>query len=425
MLRTSGQSGLIDSLDKHLAQYVDRKKSQGSYMGLGYWFYSFPLEEFEKHTLDLVKKVSANLSATDLKGRVQQLCFTVVPDLDKGEIKAAIHQIIAENKDFQNLLSDAVRRYREEKLANRRLIDKAAHRLDRRIEKARLAVNLGYRGESAGTGMSGATFLRSITGKRLGLFKVSNDHQSLWKTLHDGAFRNILANQPCYLNSCSKAGVQAEEAAYIVSSFVGFDLVPPTKLTEFGGISGSFQLLVPKVEGKIVAEFASIVDRFEKNLWYSTPEIQMFQIFAVFDYLIGNLDRHCKNWFVAYTEERSRVKLHRIFAIDHDRAFIHTNPSSYLGLKSQYFWKNAKIALKPMTYDTKQFIQTHFQPDQISQIMEAVESRMPGFFTREIRKSFEERALVLLKIAESDEDFTFQGIGNLRTDRKIQLFLSH
>jgi len=417
---------IIHSLDTHFQRFQERKETADAALGLGNWIYALPHEKFESQTRALACEISQNLHQfqdPEAQEKVHRLFCEIVPNLETAEEKEAIYRTVAQNQALQNLLDPEVGRLRQEKSAQKALIHDPNHKLNRRIAKARLAFNMGYRGESAGTGMSGATFLRSITGKRLGLFKVSNEHQSTWKQLHDGVFRYVLMNQPYYLSPSIQSGVQAEEAAYIVSSAGGFGkLVPPTKMSEFGGIRGSFQLMAQQEKGQHLSEFNTIFERFEKRESYTNEEIEMFQEFAVYDYLIGNLDRHHRNWLVEYSEHEGETKLERVHAIDHDRTFVMRNPSSYLGLKSQYDWRELKIAKEALTDQGKQMILNNLQSDQIDRILQNIDQKVPNFMTPEMKARIHERAAVLRKMALSEGE-TPEKLGHIRTDREINAYL--
>jgi len=239
------------------------------------------------------------------------------------------------------------------------------------------------------------------------------------------ALRHVLHNQPYFLETKSKTGIQAEEAVFIFSETLGLDLVPPTKVTQFRHVEGSFQLMVPQVEGFCVEEFKKIRNLYQTKSRYTSEEIQLFQYFAVFDVLIGNLDRHDRNWFVAYKKEGSRITIYKIFAIDHDRCFIRQNPSSILAMRSQYAWRDCSISREPMTHETKRFIQNNLQQEQVKKVVETVNKEIMGFFTRRSMERTYQRVKVLQILAENSDSVTFDSFGTLRSDREIEVFLSH
>ncbi|NGX57421.1 MAG: hypothetical protein K940chlam3_00312 [Chlamydiae bacterium] len=422
---------LISKLDHNFHQFQEKQEHDAAGYGLKQWLYSFPHEQYEKNALDLVREISQKVSSGDqdlnnqqLKDLVNKLFFKVVPSLESGKGKVAIYETIAQNKELQNFLDADLRKNRHDKLMQPHLVHDSDHRINRKIAKARFALKLGYGREAAGSGMSGSEFLRGVNGKRLGLFKVSTDRTSLWKRIHDGFLKYFIFNQPYYLKAGPKSGIQAEEAAYIVSSKAGFGkLVPPTRLATFDGVEGSFQLMAKKEIGEKIAEFDKIKDKFESRDNYTNNEIEMFQKFAVYDYLINNLDRHHGNWMVEYTEKNGSPELKRIHAIDHDRGFSLGNPSGYtLGGKSQYLWRTLKIARHEMTPETKKFIQQNLRKREIDKVVQEIEEKVTGFMSQEMKDRIYEKAEVLIKMAHTSG--TLEELGAYRNDHSIRGYLN-
>jgi len=422
---------LISRLTNHLKAYQQKLDNDKALLGLGRWAYTFPQKEFESGTCELAKEISASVKElenpelinSELVEKVRTLFFEVIPTTCSKETRTDLYQLLSENKTLQNILDEDVAAYRRAKVDDTTLVSDKDHQLERRIAKAKLAFKLGFRGELAGTGMGGATFLYGVNQKRLGVFKVTKEHQSHWKNFHDGPLSYVMHNQAYYVSSKKEAAVQAEEAAYLVSSRAGFgDLVPPTKVVDLGGVTGSFQLVADKTTGEEVIEFSGIVESFESRDTYTAEEIQMFQFFAVFDYLINNLDRHDRNWLVEYSKEGGEVRLHKIHAIDHDRAFVHTTPSSRRGLRSHYRWKKLKIAKEPMTVETKDFISANLGQEQLLGVLTTVMQSIEGFMSPEMVEKMSEKVAILQKMVTLD-DVSLEDLGNIRTDDEIKGFL--
>jgi len=256
------------------------------------------------------------------------------------------------------------------------------------------------------------------------VFKTTLAHQSHWKNLHDGPLSYVMYNQAYYVDTEGVAPAQAEEAAYIVATRIGFgDLVPPTQVMKLGDVAGSFQLMAKKEPDLLMSDFSKIAVDFENREKYTDDEIQMFQIFAVFDYLINNLDRHNRNWLVQYTNEGGNVQLRKIHAIDHDRSFVHTTPDSYRGLRNHYKWRNLKIAKEPMTRQTKEFILQYLTDDGLASALTFEHKRMGGFLTPEKVLRIADKVRVL-QLAAEREGINFEQIGNIRTADEIARFLS-
>lgn len=136
-------------------------------------------------------------------------------------------------------------------------------------------------------------------------YKVEFDDgtSGVWKPLRGEAsdLREGVPNDTQYLR---------EAATYAVAQAAGFaDLVPPTTVREVNGEIGSMQQFVPNTRVAKKVYYAGKYDG-ENDLKRA----------AVFDYLIGNTDRHDGNWLLSY--ENINGKLH---LIDHGLAF----PTNY------------------------------------------------------------------------------------------------
>jgi len=422
---------LTTRLDNIHHQHQKIRDQEASFFGFKKYLASISQAEYEQNVVNLVieidhklKEGNKGLDGSNVKKRVQKLFFEVVPSLKSEDARASIQELVAKNKGLQNYLDSELRNCRKAKVKSPHLIHDPHHTLSRKIAKARFALKLGLGTEAAGTGLSGSEFVRGINGKRLGLFKVTMDKTNMTKWLNDCVLPYFWSNQPYYLKSGPKAGVEAEEAAYVVSSSAGFGrLVPPTMVMSFNDVVGSFQLMAKKEIGDNITEFENIIDEFEQRESYKSEEVNLFQNFAVYDYLINNLDRHHGNWIVEYTNVDGEVELKRIHAIDHDRAFSVENPGgSSRGSKNQYKWKSLKIAGEEITSETKRFIQQNLQVNQIEGVIEQVMQNVPGFLTDSMKKQIYQKAAVLWKIA--NEGGTFKELGGLGNDDAIQSYLA-
>ncbi len=100
-----------------------------------------------------------------------------------------------------------------------------------------------------------------------------------------------------------------ERAAYLVSRFLGFDLVPPTVIRELDGEIGSFQQFVTDTKN-----WYEVLD--SKKLLLESQLIAMW----IFDYIVWNSDRHGGNFL---------VKEDKIYAIDHGLCFGNAHPYKF------------------------------------------------------------------------------------------------
>ena len=102
---------------------------------------------------------------------------------------------------------------------------------------------------------------------------------------------------------------EREALSYGFDQLLGLDIVPPTKITEIDGKSGSSQLMVP---GKTL----QIGNRAKiKHLAKTNKKVyQKLSRMAIFDIITGNIDRHLGN--IMLDDKRNDI-----FAIDNGAAF--------------------------------------------------------------------------------------------------------
>lgn len=129
-----------------------------------------------------------------------------------------------------------------------------------------------------------------ISGEIQGIIPLVGFHGVLWVEIKDdgaGVFKSW--------------GYKEERAAYIADRFLNLDLVPPTVIRDIGGKTGSLQQFISNAQTgfEAVAKETKI------------PEKEL-RILAIFDFLIGNTDRHYGNFL---------IKGAKIFAIDHHLSF--------------------------------------------------------------------------------------------------------
>lgn len=419
---------IFDQIVNHIQAY-NQKVAQGSSMyGLGALTSRFfSRDTFEEDTVNLVQDIVKKVDHPEeldegTATKIRELFFDIIPKACSTETKESIRDLLSDSRPLQNLLDPEVAEGRRKKEAGETSRKDLDSRLSRRIAKVKLAYKLGYEGKLVGKGQGGAKYLSDVGRKPLGVFKTTLEHQSIWKNLHDGPLSYVMHNQAFYVSTEGAAPAQAEEAAYIVSTKMGFGaLVPPTQVMDLEGIQGSFQLLAKKGEGREIKEYSSIATQFKNREEYSKEEIQMFQIFAVFDYLINNLDRHSRNWLVEYTKEGEDVRLHKIHAIDHDRAFIHTVPDSNRGLRNHYKWRHLKIAKEPLTPETREFILTNLSDEALIEALDFQSERMAGFMTDDKQQRMREKMHALRKAAEY-EGTSMEDVGEIRSPDKIMKF---
>lgn len=144
----------------------------------------------------------------------------------------------------------------------------------------------------------------------------------------------------------SKGGILSERATYLLLQKVKPDIVPTTEIAEIDGVTGSFQYFVSDHNEAKESHIPTLSEANEQDK-------TAFQIFAVSDYTIGNLDRKEDNWLVKLDAEGH---IESIKMIDNANSFplCHLPSHAENSLNHQYLWK--RLDLAPLTADAKEFI---------------------------------------------------------------------
>jgi hypothetical protein len=146
----------------------------------------------------------------------------------------------------------------------------------------------------------------------------------------------------------SKGGILSERATYLLLQKVKADIVPTTEIVEIDGVTGSFQYFVSDHNEAKESHIPTLSEANEQDK-------TAFQIFAVSDYTIGNLDRKEDNWLVKLDAEGH---IESIKMIDNANSFplCHLPRHAENALSHQYLWKRLDLARAPLTADAKEFI---------------------------------------------------------------------
>ena len=164
----------------------------------------------------------------------------------------------------------------------------------------------------------------------------------------------------------------------------------------------------------------SLEERASKGL-LEPEEIDAFQKMAVFDYLIGNLDRHEENWFVKTEDGR----LSDIKAIDNANSFLKINPGSTTKVGNQYKWKNLPIAEQQLTETTKAFIRRELTVDKIRNFVASIDLTSElAFLDQDMNHLLIKRLSVLITSAKMEKTPTTRDLGMLITDQAIDDFIT-
>lgn len=215
----------------------------------------------------------------------------------------------------------------------------------------------------------------------------------------------------------------AEKLAYDLDQYLGLGLVPETNFINkplgphLEGYAGTLQLFL-KPSYKEAREVFS-VPLHQPNI----SELDLFQTFILFDYLIGNLDRHEENWMVELSEDG---RLIGIGAIDNGNSFIEKNPKAddKTILKNQYRWGEHPYSTHPFTDGAKAFINGIDEEQLLAFIYSKKEELIKHphtetFFSGEMIQNTLERLHVMKKIV-NQEGATPQTLAEIKTSKAIK-----
>lgn len=358
-------------------------------------------------------------------------------------------------KIVQNFFSPELKRLREDKqkASIEGMGDQEKKKTQRKIAKGGLAINLG-RGVKANKGATGTLIIKDINGKPVGIHKVSEKDVPLWTRIKN-IIKSIFGGQLSCLSKAHLAQPRSERAAYLVSRELGFGVAPSSleatiqnkvgvfqvfvnknkdrgavsdvkntvfelkkykkPLTSIKNGNGEDQTLYPKgkdedsyIEAeKEVTKHIRMIDQVDKKGMFYESELILFQKFAIFDYLIGNLDRHGLNWLITVSPDK---KITSIRAVDNANAFPKKQPAkNSSAAKNQYAWKSFNIAEQEFTHIVKQFVKDNLNPDKIKNVIKVIKEDLkgnseedPGFLDNDMEELFIKRANVIFNLIEKN-----------------------
>ncbi len=334
-------------------------------------------------------------------------------------LKGAKYSRISElfNNEFQNYLNPLLKELRQEK-KERGLKDDPQHKMSRYIAKSALIYDLGI-GERANKGTTGTVVIEYFSKKvktepkKIAIFKKSNPDVK-WSTYLANFFKRYIFGQQYYLSKFENAQPYAEVAAYQFSEKFNIKLVPPTVKVMLQNQLGSLQLFV---KNKI--EFKEIYKDFNKRNVYTEDEVNLFQKMMIFDYAIGNLDRHLENILV----EAKGNRVVSLTPIDQANSFLAKAFNAFIAyfLKNQYAWRNYNIAKIPFTEESKALV-AGMSEDQINAYIGTITQHLDGFLKENMKKQFEHRIQILRNMV--NENHTPAKLGNIRTQSAIEEHLN-
>lgn len=300
-------------------------------------------------------------------------------------------------KNIQNLLKPELGAARGLAKENHLLKSDNNEKLKRKIMKAELAQSMGI-GTVKNKGATGTVIITDVNGKRLGVHKVSSKEVNIRVRINN-AIKQLFGGQLYYLPQKPMSQPQSERATYLLDKhLLGFDMAPATREATFNGKKGYFQQYVRAknvnyVEAKERGDFKVIPAD------HITPkESELFERFAILDFLIGNLDRHDENWFLGYNDKNELVD---IKAIDNANAFPEKHPLiGSLAARNQYKWKEYKISQVPFSTAFREEIIKKLSPENLRATLEKIDYDMPEFLSQNSGDLLIQRAQVILALME-------------------------
>jgi hypothetical protein len=293
-----------------------------------------------------------------------------------------------------------------------------------KIAKMNLLFHLGVHG-SSNKGATGTVLIKDLKGRILGVFKPDSVYAPMATKIHN-AFKKI-GGQLSLLSNKKLAQPTAEYVAYRLDRFFNLKSVPSSKITDLGSSKGVFQLAAstakktrdlevepsPKI-GKRLKEAKDVTTILNKNS-FTSPELELFQRFAIHDFLIGNLDAHAENWFIDLKGD----EITGIIGIDKANSWLKKNPrSGDFRSHNQYKWGEFNIANQPFTDSMRTLMRT-ITDDQLIAFINEMNLDCPRFFDKKIRSLALQRAQAI-RIIANKANSTPADLGKITSDRDFQ-----
>jgi hypothetical protein len=121
------------------------------------------------------------------------------------------------------------------------------------------------------------------------------------------------------------------------------------------------------------------------------------QKFWIFDFLIGNLDRHGDNWFIIYKKKSKEIA--SIKGIDQGAAFYWKHPENHVAKRNQYKWQHLPLAKEPFTEESKILIEQILNAEP--ELIDACKFFMDGEKSDEVVNTLKDRLNTLKLILDT------------------------
>lgn len=216
----------------------------------------------------------------------------------------------------------------------------------------------------------------------------------------------------------------AEKVAYDLDQHLKLDLVPETNFINkpigphLEGNTGSLQIFLDTKIYKEAAEVAPFT-------LTTDPEKTSYQKFVVFDYLIGNLDRHDENWMIR-TEGNHLIE---VKAIDNGNSFPERYPTKNdkNPSRNQYRWGEHPFSTSKFTKETVDFV-NNIDETKLRAFFDAKKDEMKNhphtntFFSEAMIEKTIERLRVLKAFV--NESTTPEQLSQIKTQEAINKVLA-
>ena len=130
---------------------------------------------------------------------------------------------------------------------------------------------------------------------------------------------------------------------------------------------------------------------------FSDAELTRFQTMAIFDFVIGNMDRFADNLFVKVN--RSMYDFENLKCIDNANSHPHSGPNQFNG-HHMYYWKHYEISKAEFTDHALAKIDALSEPLLESYFTE-VEQMIPSFLNKKIKDYFRLRVAFLNQLIKT------------------------
>ena len=273
-----------------------------------------------------------------------------------------------------------------------------------KLAQAKFALKAGTHFAYAG-GATGSLILKDIYGVPVGIFKSAGEISAAKQW----------GGQASRLSKETLAQPIGEVLGFWLSSYLQLSLVPRARMTSIP--------ILGKEEAGVFIEFLNPTQYQPlgiKSLPHenSPGSIDDFQKMAIFDFLIGNMDRHDDNLFV----NLSKQSYEDVQCIDNANSFPIGGPS-FIIKKNMYKWRGKAIAQHGFTEKSKQLI-AELSDDKLKPFIRTVRTAYPTYLSSEAEDFFWLRRNLLQEVLK-EKIRTPAELGAHQTRSEINSSLHH